>query len=75
MAYDVQDSIWFGKIGIVRVAQESGPDKFYIREGLGENQEDDEQYIATYGHPVYPEFMIEWLEKGLFKELWIDGES
>ena len=55
MTYNVVDSVWFGKIGIVRVQPEYGEDKFYIREASGIDKLEDEQYIAAYGYPFYPE--------------------
>lgn len=55
--YNVIDSVWFGVIGIVRVRPEYGPDKFYIGTGHGYNKEQDEQHIAEWGLPYYPEHL------------------
>lgn len=57
MEYNVVDSTWFGTIGIVRVRPEFGEDKFYIGQGAGFSQEEDEQSIARSGMPYYPTAM------------------
>ena len=46
MQYEVLNSIWFGKIGIVEVKTLFNGIKYYIGKGNGLNQEDDEQHIA-----------------------------
>lgn len=61
--YDVRGSIWFGNIGIVRVKTEYDGYKYYMREGRGVNREEDEQYIATYGYPVYPSIINAFLSE------------
>lgn len=53
--YNVIDSVWFGNIGIVRVRPEYGDDKFYIGIGAGDSQQTDEQAIAEWGMPYYPQ--------------------
>lgn len=58
--YNVIDSIWYGVIGIVRVRPAHGPDKFYIGSGHGHNKEQDEQHIAEWGLPYYPEVVSEF---------------
>ena len=50
--YKVVDSIWFNHIGIVKVATEYYGDRYYIGEGAGLDQEQDEQKIARNGMPV-----------------------
>jgi len=62
MKYKVLKSIWFDKIGIVKVQPEYGEPKFYMRQALGLDQAEDEQYIATYGYPVYPEALKEFFQ-------------
>lgn len=53
--YNVIDSVWFGVIGIVRVRPEHGEDKFYVGTGIGDNKYNDEQAIAMFGMPYYPQ--------------------
>lgn len=60
--YNVVDSIWFSVVGIVRVRTEYDGDKFYIGAGSGANKELDEQYIARFGMPVYPELLSEFFD-------------
>jgi hypothetical protein len=52
--YKILGSIWFGKIGIVAVDNNGFGWKVYIGLGLGfgNNQKDDEQFIAANGFPV-----------------------
>ena len=50
--YNVLDSIWFDKMGIVKVQTKFNGLKFYIGKGLGFNEKDDEQLIARNGMPV-----------------------
>lgn len=58
--YQIIDSIWFGDIGIVRIRPEVGEDKFYIGQGGGLSQSEDEQTIAAWGMPYYPEVINEF---------------
>lgn len=51
MEYNVTQSIWYGKIGIVTVQTEYDGEKMYIGQATGLSQEDDEQHIATWGMP------------------------
>lgn len=51
--YNVVESVWYNKIGIVTVIDDFGNQKMYIGLGDGFNQEDDEQLIASYGTPFY----------------------
>ena len=53
--YNVIESVWYNKIGIVTVVDDFGNQKMYIGLGDGFNQEDDEQLIASYGTPFYPQ--------------------
>lgn len=53
--YNVIDSVWHGNIGIVRVRPEYGDDKFYIGIGAGHDKQTDEQHIAEWGMPYYPQ--------------------
>lgn len=53
--YNVVESVWYNKIGIVTVVDDFGNQKMYIGLGDGFNQEDDEQQIAAYGTSFYPE--------------------
>ena len=48
----IVDSIWFDKIGIVKVWN-GYTTKWYIWYGAGQNQEEDEQHIAQYGKPFF----------------------
>ena len=50
--YKVIDSIWFDKTGIVKVETQWYGNKYYIGEGLGIDQEEDEQKVARNGMPV-----------------------
>ena len=63
MKYDVQKSIWFNKIGIVKVKTKFNGNKYYIGTGGGLNQNIDEQHIAKLGMPVHPEIMVEFFKK------------
>jgi len=53
--YTVVDSFWFGYIGIVKVKYGNGEYKFYIGQGTGNHQQEDEQLIARTGAPVSPQ--------------------
>ena len=44
--YDVVKSIWFNRIGIVKVQSQYFGFKYYRGEGKGLDQEEDEQKIA-----------------------------
>jgi hypothetical protein len=55
----IVDSFWFNYTGIVKVLDElTGEYNYYIGQGKGKDQHADEQYIATYGTPVYPQSLI-----------------
>jgi hypothetical protein len=54
--YNVIDSVWFGKTGIVKI-DNGFKIKWYIGEGEGIIKEDDEQKIAAYGMPFYPQVL------------------
>jgi hypothetical protein len=61
--YKVVDSIWFNHIGIVKVATEYYGDKYYIGEGAGLDQEQDEQKIARNGMPVSKSMINEFFKE------------
>jgi len=48
--YQIVESIWFDKIGIVKIANEYQT-KWYIGIGKGLDQKADEKYIAQWGSP------------------------
>ena len=52
--YNVVDSFWFNKIGIVKVRSTDYTFKYYIGVGKGDSQTEDEQLIAATGSPVSP---------------------
>ena len=55
----ISDSYWFGYIGIIKVLDElTGEYKYYIGQGKGEDQHQDEQYIAKNGTPFYPQSLV-----------------
>jgi hypothetical protein len=60
--YNVVDSVWYDTIGIVRVRPEYGDDKFYIGSGHGHNKEVDEQHIAEWGLPYYPQALTSFFD-------------
>ena len=62
MNYNVLESMWFGQTGIVKVQTEYDGVKFYIGTGFGRDQKEDEQYIAAWGKPVYPNAMQHFLQ-------------
>jgi hypothetical protein len=53
--YKVVESIWFNRIGIVKIETMYFGFKYYIGVGEGLNQDEDEQKIARNGMPVYKE--------------------
>ena len=59
----VVDSYWFNTIGLIKIRTETGELKYYIGQGKGHNQQEDEQIIATTGMPVAPKHLklfFEW---------------
>lgn len=50
--YEVVKSIWFNHIGIVKVKTNYFGYKYYIGQGAGLDEEEDEQKIARNGMPV-----------------------
>lgn len=52
--YQIMDSYWFNTIGLVKVRTSIGEVKYYIGQGKGFNQQEDEQLIAETGMPVAP---------------------
>jgi len=63
MEYNVLESIWFNKIGIVCVQTEYDGIKYYIGQGQGLDMQQDEQHIATWGQPFYPNVINAFLSK------------
>jgi len=63
--YNVLDSLWFGKVGIVAVKTEYDGIKFYIGTGYGISQEEDEQHIAAWGTGVDPSAITHFYEQNL----------
>lgn len=63
MSVNIIDSIWYGKIGIVRVQPEHGDEKFYIGIGTGLNQKEDEYYIGNYGMPFNVDVINQFLDR------------
>jgi hypothetical protein len=60
MKYDVLESVWYGKVGIVKVNTTWDGIRWYIGVGEGLSQEDDEQHIAAYGNTFHADhFVIE----------------
>ena len=62
MDYKVLGSIWFNKVGIVRVQTAYDGIKYYIGQGDGLSMEDDEQYIAAWGSTVAPDVVRSFME-------------
>lgn len=60
--YNVIDSFWFEKIGIVKVETKFSGIKFYIGKGDGKNQQEDEQRIARLGMPVPVHVMLSFFK-------------
>ena len=48
MHYDVQKSIWFNRIGIVKVKTKFSGMKYYIGKGKGQNKFFDEQLVLPH---------------------------
>jgi len=63
MKYDVTNSIWFDKIGIVEVKTKYSGIKYYICEAKGLDQKQDEQYIARVGMPINQKMILEFFKK------------
>lgn len=61
--YNVLESIWFGKVGIVRVQTEYAGVKYYIGVGEGLSQEADEQQIAAWGRKAAPEVIKQFFQE------------
>jgi len=47
------ESVWYGTIGIVKVYN-GFETKWYIGQGKGDSQDEDENLIADYGYPFIP---------------------
>jgi hypothetical protein len=63
MKYEVLKSIWFNKIGIVQIQTKYNGVKYYIGEGKGINQNEDEQHIAKLGKPVSQKMIVDFFFK------------
>lgn len=50
MTTKILGSVWFGSIGVVLVDTGHGQ-KAYIEQGFGNDQKEDEEYIARHGKP------------------------
>ncbi len=61
--YEVVNSIWFNHIGIVKVKTKHFGYKYYIGQGVGLDQEEDEQKIARNGMPVNKSIINEFLKE------------
>ena len=60
----VTDSFWCGYIGIVKVLDEiTGEYKYYIGQGRGDNQHEDEQHIANNGSPIHPQALVRFFNQ------------
>ena len=55
------DSYWFGLIGIVKI-HNGFETKWYIGTGLGLNEAEDAEHIATLGQPFHPDSMKYFLQ-------------
>lgn len=62
MEHKVLDSVWFDKIGIVKIETRHSGVKWYIGVGMGKSQYADEQMIAAWGNPFYPQALKNFLE-------------
>ena len=49
--YQIIDSVWFDKVGIVKISNKY-QHKWYIGVGKGKNQKLDEEYVAKRGCPI-----------------------
>lgn len=61
--YNVENSIWFNRIGIVKVKTDYFGYKYYIGQGAGLDQEEDEQKIAKNGMPVNKTIINEFFKE------------
>lgn len=61
--YNVKNSIWFNRIGIVKVKTDYFGYKYYIGQGAGLDQEEDEQKIAKNGMPVNKTMINEFFKE------------
>lgn len=61
--YNVENSIWFNRIGIVKVKTDYFGYKYYIGQGAGLDQEEDEQKIAKNGMPVNKTMINEFFKE------------
>ena len=61
--FKVVKSIWFNHIGIVKVETKFYGSKYYIGEGIGLDEEEDEQKIARSGMPVSKAMLNEFFKE------------
>ena len=61
--YNVEKSMWFNRIGIVKVKTDYFGYKYYIGQGVGLDQEEDEQKIARNGMPVHKSLINEFFKE------------
>ena len=61
--YEVVNSIWFNHIGIVKVKTNYFGYKYYIGQGAGLDQDEDEQKIARNGMPVHKSLINEFFKE------------
>ena len=61
--YNVEKSMWFNRIGIVKVKTDYFGYKYYIGQGAGLDQEEDEQKIAKNGMPVNKTMINEFFKE------------
>ena len=69
MEYNVVDSCWFNKIGIVKVVSRTGEQNLYIGEGDGIDQKKDEQKIAATGMKINIHVLVKFLYDRSFNNL------
>ena len=61
--FNVVESIFFGKIGIVKIALTNGDTKMYIGISNSSSKAINEQKIARNGQPLNQEILIKLLSK------------
>lgn len=52
MPYNVINALWFDKIGLVKVQTQYSGIKYYIGKAHGDDEKEDEQWVAKHGKPV-----------------------
>jgi hypothetical protein len=61
--FDVQKSIWFGHVGIVKIKTKFFGMKYYIGIGTGLEQSKDEQQIARVGMPIEEKIIVQFFKQ------------